>query len=195
MDSLPVKMTTGMASGAPSSPLRQLIDDRISQLTTDVERLFDNGRERSLRELADQLNQAVRRLRQASNSEELAATLVDASSLFADGAAFFRVDGEIIRGEWIRGVEEESADHFPGSTIPLSSAPALAGAVESRDPVVAAAVASEVSPELVALAGHEPDERISIYPIAVRERAAAILYAWGLVQGALAELLCQVAAA
>jgi hypothetical protein len=183
-----------MASDAPSSPLRQIIDARISQLTAEVEDLFDAGRERTRRELAEQLNQAVRRLRQASGTEELAATLVDAAGGFTSGAALFRIDGDRARGERIRGVAEGAADSFPGTFIPLASAPALAGAVESREPVTAVALPSEVSVEMATLAEHPPEARVSIYPIEGRERVAALLYTWGEVQGASTELLCQVAA-
>jgi hypothetical protein len=184
-----------MASDAPASALRQVFEARISQLTAEVEDLFDAGRERSRSDLAEQLNQAVRRLRQASGSEELAATLVDAAGLFASGAALFRIEGDTARGERVRGVAELAAESFPGTSIPLTAAPALAGAVETREPVTAVAAPSEVSATITALAGHAPEARVSIYPLQVRERVAALLYTWGEVQGALAELLCQVAAA
>jgi len=183
-----------MASDAPSSPLRQIIDARIAQLTSEVEELFDADRESSRRDLAERLNQAVRRLRHTNGSEELAATLVDATGLCASGAALFRIDGENARGERIRGVTEAAAEEFAGRSIPLQSAPALAGVVESREPVTAVATPSEVSVEMATIAGHGPEARVSIYPLQVRERIAALLYAWGDVQGALTELLCQVAA-
>src|ERR1044071_4160810 len=142
-----------MASGAPPSPLRQLLEDRISQLSAEVESMFAAGRERSRRELAEQLNQAVRRLRQASGTEELAATLVDAAGLFASGAAFFRIGKDAARGEGIRGVSEDAAEAFGGKSIALADAPAIAGVVESGEPVTAAAAPSEVSVEMAAVAG------------------------------------------
>jgi uncharacterized protein YigA (DUF484 family) len=86
-------MATGMASSAPTSALRQLIDNRISQLSTEVEALFEETRERARRDLTEQMNQAVRRMRQAADSEELAATLTDSAGVFASAAAFLRVDG------------------------------------------------------------------------------------------------------
>jgi hypothetical protein len=184
-----------MASEAPSSPLQQVFAARIAQLTAEVEDLFDSSRERSRRELAEQLNQAVRRLRQGTGTEELVATLVDAAGLFASGAALFRVEADTVRGERIRGVSEEAAESFKSTSIPLASAPALAGAVSSREPVIALATATEISQELAMLAGHGPGARASIYPLEVRGRVAALLYAWGEVQGAVTELLCQVAAA
>jgi hypothetical protein len=183
-----------MASDASSTPLRQIFEARIAQLTSEVEGLFDADREGSRRELAEQLNQAVRRLRHSAGSEELAATLVDATGLCASGAALFRIDGDYARGERIRGVADAAAESFAGTSIPLSAAPALAGVVESREPVTAVATPSEISVEMATLTGDGPEARVSIYPLQVRERMAGLLYTWGDVQGALAELLCQVAA-
>jgi hypothetical protein len=183
-----------MTSDASSSSLRQIFEARIAQLTSEVEELFDADRECSRRELAEELNQAVRRLRGSSGSEELAATLVDATGLCASGAALFRIDGDYARGERIRGVADAAAEGFAGTSIALSSAPALAGVVESREPVTAAATPSEISVEMATIAALGPEARVSIYPLQVRERMAGLLYTWGDVQGALTELLCQVAA-
>ncbi len=184
-----------MPSSAPTSALRRLIEDRISQLAAEAEDLLTDDRERARREFAEQMNQSARRLRQAVETEELAATLVDAASAFAAGVAFFRIDGDVARGERIRGVPEERAGRFPGMAIPLAAAAALGGAVESRDPVTAVAAATEVSAEMIELAGHPADGRVSIFPVLVRDRVRALLYAWGPVQLAATELLCQVAAA
>lgn len=183
-----------MASSAPKSPLRQLIEDRLSQLTADVEAVIQDACRRARRESAEQLNQAARRLRQEENTEDLAATLADVAAPFSSGVAVFRIDGEAAEGVRIRGVGEEAADRFRSLRIPLASAAALAGAVETRDPVTAAATASELSAEMVELAGHTPEGRVSIIPVAAGERVAALLYAWGEVQIAPAELLAQVAA-
>jgi hypothetical protein len=184
-----------MASSAPTSPLRQLFDDRISQLSTEVEALFVQARERERRDFSEQLNGSVRRLRVSGDTESLVATLVDAVGAFASGVAFFRIEGKMARGERIRGVPDESADRFPGMTIPLDSAAALAGAVESRDPVIAIATANEISPELLAVTGESADARVSVFPVLVRDEVRALVYAWGGVQVASTELLCQVAAA
>lgn len=184
-----------MASTPPTSPLRQVLEDRLSQLSAEVDSLFAEARERGRREFADLLNQSVRRIRQAADLEQLRATLFDAVGAFSSGSALFRIDGDIAKGERIHGVPRQAAEAFRALEIPLSSAAALAGAVESRDPVVAAATPGEVSAELVKLAGHPPDGRVSIFPVVARERVLALVYAWGTVQGSAIELLTQVAAA
>lgn len=169
-----------MTSSAPS-PLRQLIENRLSQLTAETESLFAEARERARRELADQLNQAVRRIRQATNLDELAATLRDAAGLFASGAIVLRVTGDVAAAELLEVV--------------LDSAPALRGAMETRDPVIAAATAGELSQPLLDLIGQPADGRVFIFPIVVRDRVPGLLCAWGGVQGSSVELLAQSAAA
>jgi hypothetical protein len=150
-------MNPAMASAPSTSPLRQLLNDRFSQLSLEVDSLFTDARERSRSEFADQLNQAVRRIRQAADLDELGATPLDAAGALASGAAWFRITGEAARGERIRGVPEEAAEASRALEIPLSSAAAMAGAVESRDPVIAATTPREVSEALAKLLGHPPD--------------------------------------
>jgi hypothetical protein len=184
-----------MAPSAPASPVRRLFEDRISQLVTEVDGLLVQGRDRARLEFAEQINQSVRRMRQTSDSEDLAATLVDAASGFAAGVAFLRIEGDSARGERIRGVSEQTADRFPGIRISLASAAALRGVVETRDPVTALAIAGEVSPELMEMTGDPADERVTIFPVMVRENVRGLLYSWGGAQTPAIELLCQVAAA
>ena len=169
-----------MAFSAPS-PLRQILNKRIDDLLGEAERLSADARTRALRELADQLNQAVRRLRQAEDIDALVATLAASTGPFAAASLLFRVMGDFARSEKIE--------------VDLKSAPAFAGAVQTRDPVTSAAVGSEVSQQVVDLLGHGPEERVSILPLVVRDRAAALLYCWGDVQLAPLELLAQVASA
>jgi hypothetical protein len=181
---------------APSPPthLRTTLEQRLAQLSLEMEGLFGEARERARREMADQLNQAARRIRQAAGAGEIGATLLDATAAFAGGCALFRLEGGVAKGGNIRGVPEAAAENFAKVEVPLASASALAGAVESRDPVVAAATPAEVSQEMVDLAGHAAGERVSIFPLVVRDRVAALLYAWGHVQGSALELLAQAAA-
>jgi hypothetical protein len=79
--------------------------------------------------------------------------------------------------------------------IPIASAAALASAIESRDPVTALTAPGEVSAELIKLFDHPATGRVFLYPLVVRERVPALIYAWGSVQGSAIELLGQVAAA
>jgi hypothetical protein len=172
-----------------------MLEGQLSQLSSEVERLFDEARGRARRELADQLNQSVRRIRHSGSLDDLSATLLDSATAFAEGAAIFRIDDGLARGEKIRGVAEEEAEAFSSLEMPLSAAPALAGAVETRDPVIAVTTAAEVSARLISLASHPDDGRAYIYPLVVKNHVPALLYCWGPVQGAVLETLAQVAAA
>ena len=134
-----------MSSSASTSPLRQILETRISQLSVEMEGLFAEARERGRRESADQLNQAVRRIRQAADLEELRAILLDAAAAFSTGAALFRDRRAGRAGRTHPRRTEEAAEAFGGLEIPLASAAALAGAVETRDPVIAVTSAGEVS--------------------------------------------------
>jgi hypothetical protein len=163
-------------------------------LSAEVESLFAEARERARREFADQLNQAVRRIRQAEDVEALGATLLDAAGAFSTGSALFHVEGQQAKGRRIRGVPEDTAEAFKSLEVPLASAPALAGAVETRDPVIAVTTPGEVSEDLVKLAGHSGEGRVFLFPLVVRDSVPALVYAWGAVHGSAMELLTQVAA-
>jgi DNA gyrase/topoisomerase IV subunit B len=184
-----------MSPHAPTSPLRRLFEERLAQLSDEADALYREGRERARRETAEQLNQAARRMRQAADTEELAVTLADAAARFAEGAAVFRIEGDAAQGLRIRGVTEGAAERFQALRIPLAGAAALRGAVETHDAVTATASAAELSPEMMALAGHTADSRVAIFPLTARDKVPALLYCWGTVQTAGAELLADLAAA
>ena len=204
-----------MASTAPTPSLREILEERLSHLLVELEGLFDahlasqleqrlgptveqataEARARARRDFADQLNQGVRRIRQSVDVADLTSTALDATAPFAEGAAIFLVTNGVARGERMRGVPEDRARAFRGLEIPLASAAALAEAAESADPVATATAPSEVSTELMAIAGHPEDARAFIYPLVVRGRTIALLYAWGTVEGSAVELLSQLAAA
>jgi hypothetical protein len=169
------------------------LEKRISQLSTEVETLFVEARDRGRSESADHLNQAVRRIRQAEDLDILAATLLDASGAFSAGSALFTIEEQVAKGRRMRGVPEATSESFKSLEIPLASAAALAGAVETRDPVIAATTPSEIADDMARLAGHTGEARVSIFPLVVRDGVPALLYAWGSVQGSAMELLTQVA--
>src|SRR5579883_1438460 len=210
-----VKMRTEMASSAPTPPLREILEERLSHLLVELEGLFDGqlssqlerrlapavekaaieARDRARQEFADQLNQGARRIRQAVDVADLTTTLLDAAAPFAEGAAIFLVANGVARGERMQGVPDDRARAFRGLEIPLASAAALLEAAESGDPVASVTAPSEVSSELAVFAGHGESSRAFIYPVVVRGRTLALLYTRGAVQGAALELLAQLAPA
>jgi len=167
----------------PTSSLRQFLEKFAAQAET----LYAQTRDQARCELAAELNQAVRRLRQSATIQELAATLADSAAGFAGGAEVFFITDGVAKSLKM------------GLDVPLASAAALAGAVESRDPVIALTTLGEVSGPLVERLKHSHDGRAHIYPIVVKDGVPALLYAWGepqrQVQGPALELVAQVAAA
>jgi hypothetical protein len=174
-------------------PLRRLLDQRFSELSQEIELHWREAHERGRCEMAGELNQAVRRIAQAADEDAVAVTLAGAAAPFAAGAAVFLIGDGTARGVRMHGVREEAAEEFEGLEIPLESAAALAAAARTREPVVAAATAAEVSEPMRNLAGHADDARVSVFPVLVRDRAAALLYAWGEADGGALELLAQAA--
>jgi hypothetical protein len=163
------------------SPARRLLEDGLSRLSDDLDALFADSRDVARREHAEQLNQAVRRLRIAGDAAELYGTLEHAAAQFAQGAMLFRI--------------EDGAAIYDRIRIPLSSAAAFAAAVESGEPQIAATTPAEVSAELSTQLGHTATGRASLFPIDSGHGIVGIVYTWGPVENAAVELLSQVAGA
>jgi len=208
-----------MAPIAPLTPVREILEGRLSKLALELESLFDSqvaaqvsaevqqqveqitaqisadARDRARLEFADFLNQAVRRLRQSRDLWELSATLVELAGVFATGAVLLSIRNSIARGEHARGVPVERAEAVGQLEIPLTSAAALAEAIETRDPVTTITTAAEVSEQLANFAGQGDDGRLFIYPVVSGARVPALLCVWGTAPGSALELLTQLTAA
>ena len=124
-------------------------------------------------QLSEKLNQAGRRLRSCQNAKQWSSALVEATQGFCGRAALFALSGRCLRLQAVRGIQMSDCL----AEIPLASAPAFTTAVESEDTVVAICTKGELSQAIAALVGEAPGRRCSLFPIAARERVAAILYA------------------
>jgi len=167
-------------AGAPT-PFRQILESRLSQLAAEAEMLFAETRERARREFADQLNQAARQLFQAGGGEELATTLAAAAAPFASTVLVFRIEGDTAKSAKV--------------DVPLAHAAAFSGAIQTKDPVIAAATPGEISASLIDLLGHSSEDRAYVFPLVSGGSVPALVYACGAVQGPALELLSQIAAA
>ena len=175
-----------MVSTAVSSPT-SAFHTILEKFAAEAESVCAEMRNRARSEVAGQLNQAVRRIRQAATREELGETVADTASAFAAGAAWFRIQDGAARSEKLE------------LTVPLAEAAALKGAVETREPVIALASGGEVSQQLAERFSHTGESRASVYPILAGDEPAALLYTWsgagaGAQHSAL-ELLAQCASA
>jgi len=206
-----------MTPAAPTAYWRKVCEQNFSRLIEDLEQQVEaevksrvsavlqrsgaDALQESRRALAEELNQAVRRLRQAANLDDLYSVLLDVTVPFCDQAALFSVHEKRVRAERIRrhagvpaGESSTRGERLPRLEIPTSQAAAFATAIDTRDPVIAMSAPGEVSDALVGLFGHKRDDRIYLFPMVVNEAVAGILYATGRVQGQLLELLAGVAA-
>jgi hypothetical protein len=179
--------------GVSANPafLRAMLAERLALVLDDVERAAGEVGKHARQECADLLNQAVRRLWQAGDPAGLADTLADAAAQFARGAAVMSIEGGMAKMESIR----PSGDGGPvaGSETALETAPALAAAIASREPVIAAAAESEVGETLARLAASAGDDRAAVFPVTSHDRVPGLVCAWGAVEAAAVELLAQVA--
>jgi len=190
-----------MPATAHPSVLRKILDEQFSLLATELVALYEQeltAREAENRqcvrdELAENLNQAVRLLRQAEDFKQMCAVLVDSSATYCNMVAVFSIDGDMVRAERTRGLPAQTSDQPGALEFPVAQAEAFAGAIQSGDPVVAMTTPREVSPALAAACLHKPEDRAYILPIQVREKAVAVVYASGSVEMAPLELLVQAA--
>jgi hypothetical protein len=186
--------------------LKQLIEDHVSRLvekmeahvTDQIDAAVTDAGYKSRREASEVLNQLMRRLRQSRSAEEVAAWLVDSTAHFCGHAALFEVIEKRVRGVRVRGFPMAENASIEELEAPLDLAPAFAHSVSERDTVIALGSPAEVSPQVVATLAHPPTEKVHLYPIVVRDKAVAILYAAARdshpVDGAALELLAHAAA-
>lgn len=144
------------------------------------------------RRLAEQVNQAVRRLRGASESNEIFQLIAGDTSPWAQRAVVLSIENNQARVVASRGVvmHEEDEDLAP---IELSEAAAIASCVETRDPVVALAVAGEISSSLAFALDRASTEKVYLFPVLARLNAVGVVVACGDVYPAPIELLCETA--
>jgi hypothetical protein len=174
----------------PGPAWRDEIEESHRHVVATVETaLADLGRRASL-ELADGLNQTIRRLRQTTDESAALALLVSSTGSFCTRASVFvfeRLQAQLTSS---RGFEA------PLLSITLKDAAAFLAVIESKDPVVAVASEVELSTELFAavIPDLPPGERAYIFPLVVRGSVVAALFAIGNVLPPAVELLSEVAA-
>jgi hypothetical protein len=208
-----------MTPSAPTATWRRVCEEYFSRLIEDLEQGVESEVEsrvtaameaavrgavadataESRRALAEELNQAVRRLRQAADADELYSVLLDVTASFCEQAAVFSILDKQVRAERMRRPAEAhlgngmGAASLPPLSFSVSEAAAFSTVLDTRDPVVAMSTPAEVSPALVGLFLHKPDERVYLFPLLAAERVAGIFYAASRVQAPLLEMLSEVA--
>jgi hypothetical protein len=154
-------------------PVARILEEHLAELASKL-RL----------EMAATLNQSVRRLRVVESEAQWSQALVEAVASFCTRALVFTVGANTLR---LQGVELGS--------IPVSSAPAFAEVIGSRDSVVAMRSSGELSTSLAGYLTETPEARCFLFPILNGDRVAAVLYADGDVDINALEMLASVAGA
>jgi hypothetical protein len=207
-----------MTPAAPTATWRRVCEEYFSRLIEDLEQQVESEVEsrvsaaidaairgavsdafgESRRALAEELNQAVRRLRHAPSVDDLYAILLDVTVPFCEQAAVFSIHERVAHAERmrlpseVRSGENGAAATLPALQFPVSEAAAFSTAIDTRDPVIAMSTPAEVSAPLVALFGHKPDERIYLFPLHTDSAVTGLFYAAGDVQAPPLELISEV---
>jgi hypothetical protein len=156
------------ASPELSQLIRQ-IEDRIS---IEVEEAGLQSR----REVAEELNQMMRRLRQCRSTEEVASWVLDSAASFGGPAALFEVMGAKLRGVRSRGFPATSAEPFEELETAFDEAPAFAHSIQERETVVAIGAEAEVSMRIANALPVAPGDKVYLFPMVIQENVVAILY-------------------
>jgi hypothetical protein len=144
--------------------------------------------ERTRRSVSDDLNQALRRIRQAPSQGGVLELLGEASAAWANSAAVLTVDED---GEVATLVSSRRLELQGSPKIALSDAAALKSLIENKEPVTALASPAQISERLSE--AFRIDNKCHLLAVTKREAVAGILIACGdVVQGAL-ELLTEAA--
>jgi hypothetical protein len=156
------------------------------------------------RRLSETLNQALRRIRQTTAEHEALQSLLEDSAFCAERAVVLLIENNQASVAAWRGVEfadggigegaggegDQTGGEENLTVIETREAPAIAFCLDSRDPLVALASPSEISPVLAAALSPGSVEKVYLFPIAVRQTTVAMILAAGQVSSASMELLC-----
>lgn len=173
------------------SDWREELEESHRRVLATVESALGDHGQRAAHELADGLNQTIRRLRQTPDESAALALAVSSTGSFCTRAGALVFEQGRARLLAARGFEA------PQLSIPLKEAAAFFAAIESKDPVVAIASEAELSTELfgAVIPDLPPGERVYIYPLVVRGAVVAALLAIGNVLSPAVEILSEVTAA
>jgi hypothetical protein len=150
----------------------RIFDERMADLDARIQEHHRRAQDHRRRELFDALSQSARRMRQFDNERQWSGALVEATDGLCGRAMLFALNGPALEFRAARNL-----DGPPPPPVPIASAPAFAGAIETKDTVVALRTRGELSESIANLTGESPDRRCSLFPLVTRDRVAAILYA------------------
>ena len=162
----------------------------LSNWREELESALSAAQKQSALDQVEGLKQTVRRLRQTTDESSALSLVVSSSATYCQKAAAFVFDQDSAHLLSSRGLDAAEL------AIDLKQAAAFFSAVETQDPVIAAASESELSKEFFppAIAGFSAGEKVFLFPLVVRGAVTAVLFAMGDVQSPAMELLAEIAA-
>jgi hypothetical protein len=185
--------------------LKSRLDAELDQAVTralkdercDAERRTTKACEQATTAQAESLNQLLRRLRNTSQNE-IAGVLAQGAAPYAASLVVLVLENGQARIAATHGLDADSSEIF----VDVEASPAIASAIESKDPIVALANAAELSPSLAQLfdragtaqtddTGH--DEKMYLFPVVERQSVAGMVIASSVGMSAPIELLCEAA--
>jgi hypothetical protein len=172
------------------SALSSAVDAERREAHAQVTRAVDEAR----RLVSENLNQTLRRLRQSTSEDQILELLNEGSAAWSERSVVLVFENGQAHVVAARGI---GATPFPEIAFETSGAPAVVSAIETRDPIVALASDSEVSPALArAVAGRSDNplpDKAYLFPVISRQSVVAMLIASGSVSTPPLELLCEAA--
>lgn len=172
----PLWQALGQALEERMAACASALNQRLAEVLAEER---EAGRREGRRELAEQLGQAVRRLRQADNLSEWAAALLDATTHFCDLAIVLAVRDETFAWVASRGLSPSVCERFAGWQEALQMAPALASTVSAGEPLAASLSPEELSSSLAEALGDAQTGHVWLLPVWKRGRVAAVVVAGG----------------
>ena len=197
---------------SPTLTWREVVDKNhftlVDELTASLDSVFAAQREAENLRLAaerervklataESLNQILRRVRQASSETAVLKMLAEATSAYAERVVVLAIENNRDAAAVVaRVVARREAGE---GDLTFDASAAIAAVIETKDPVVALASASEIPAVLAdALAAHQSasnqsganQAKVYLFPLTARQEVVAILLAAGTVYPPALELLC-----
>ncbi len=145
------------------------VDESWETIKREFTAAYSQAAQSARTQVTNELNQALRRLRNYQTQAEWLSAVLDGASRLAHQVALLELSNGVLT---LRGQHNLHApENF---SFPVTAAPAFASAIESRDPIVALRTPSEVTGPL---SGPDLSERAHLFPIANGSRVVAVLFA------------------
>ena len=169
---------------------REVVGKHQAALAAELTALWDSRKklevEAACRSYAENLNQSLRRFRQAATDEQVLDLLRECCLPFSSKLVVLVFEKQ-----------KAAVARFGNAIVELSTAPAVVSAIESRDVIVTIGSERELSPALARALLDEDgdvDDKTFLFPVVVREGVSAMVAASGRPDAARIELYCEAAA-